>query len=217
MHVCPGGQLPRHAGAMPPQGRSVLDVVDVLVVEVDELLDEVELLEVVEVVEVDDVELDVDVELEVEGVGVELDVVDVLDDVELVVVGASDVVVVELDVVLVASVVEDVELELVDVELDDAGTVDVVVVVVPTGTGGGQAPGAEARRATKRPGWSRVMVPPNSAQYRRPSVARTSATLPCVASSSVRPAAPATTLSRLPARRSARRTGDGPPGAAGLR
>jgi hypothetical protein len=52
VHVIPGGQLPRHAGATPPQARRVLDDVDVVEVEVDELLDDVDVLEVVVVEDV---------------------------------------------------------------------------------------------------------------------------------------------------------------------
>ena len=194
--------MPLQSPKIPPHvNPSVVDVVDDVDVVVDsstsvELVQvEVELLLVVvvsSVVLVDDVVTNVlDVEL--------VDEEPVAPGSVLLVVGLVVVVVV---VVLVA------EARVVDGRL--------VVVVTVAGYGSGQAVGAAALRAAKRPGASFLTLPPKSAQYRRVPLVSTTASAPCDGSSSVIPRRSARTLMPLPSRRTTVRTSEPAPDEAGL-
>jgi hypothetical protein len=208
VQVCVPGQLPRQAGAIPPQGSNV-EVVElllvVLVIELEVLVLEVLVLEDVDVVDVWHVQSSKSAPLQTcpsgqlpaqagatppQGSRLDEVVLDV--DVEVVEVGAVDV---EVAVDSVVDVDVDVEDEVLVVEIMVLSVVVVDDVVLVDG-GLGQDDGAEAARATKRPILSRRTAPgPKRAHQRVPPLVRVTSTVPCVSSSRVMPVRRPTTLS----------------------
>lgn len=208
VQVCVPGQLPRQAGAIPPQGSNV-EVVElllvVLVIELEVLVLEVLVLEDVDVVDVWHVQSSKRAPVQTcppgqlpaqagatppQGSRLDEVVLDV--DVEVVEVGAVDV---EVAVDSVVDVDVDVEDEVLVVEIMVLSVVVVDDVVLVDG-GLGQDDGAEAARATKRPILSRRTAPgPKRAHQRVPPLVRVTSTVPCVSSSRVMPVRRPTTLS----------------------
>jgi hypothetical protein len=208
VQVCVPGQLPRQAGAIPPQGSNV-EVVElllvVLVIELEVLVLEVLVLEDVDVVDVWHVQSSKSAPVQTcppgqlpaqagatppQGSRLDEVVLDV--DVEVVDVGAVDV---EVAVDSVVDVDVDVEDEVLVVEIMVLSVVVVDDVVLVDG-GLGQDDGAVAPRATKRPILSRRTAPgPKRAHQRVPPLVRVTSSVPCVSSSRVTPVRRPTTLS----------------------